>query len=56
MQTNLSFCEGKHLSPVTKKQIDEFVELQTKSVVLVQRLKGRLGALSKTLESYLKRR
>ena len=37
METNLSFREGKHIPPVTKKQIDEFVDLQRKSVVLKQR-------------------
>ena len=34
METNLSFCEGEHLSPVTNKQLDEFVDLPRRSVVL----------------------
>ena len=41
METNLSFCEGKHLSPVTKKQIDEFVDLQGKSTFLQELNDGR---------------
>ena len=42
MESNLSFFEGEHLFPVTKKQIEElnFVERQRKSVVLLQELKS----------------
>jgi len=43
MERNLSFFEGEHLFPVTKKQIEELNF-------------GRLGARSKTFEIYLKRR
>ena len=41
METNLSFCEGKHLSPVTNKQINEFVDLLRRSVVLQELYNGR---------------
>ena len=41
MKTNLSFCEGKHLSPVTNKQINEFVDLLRRSVVLQELYNGR---------------
>ena len=40
MESNSSLCEGEHLTGVTKKQIEEFVELQWKSVVLLQELKA----------------
>ena len=41
MEANLSFCEGKHLSPVTNKQINEFVDLLRRSVVLQELYNGR---------------
>ena len=37
----LIFCGGKHLSPVTNKQINEFVDLQRRSVVLQELYNGR---------------
>ena len=40
MESNSSLCEGEHLTRVTKNQIEEFVELQGKSVVLLEELKG----------------
>ena len=40
MESNSSLCEGEHLTPVTKKQIEESVELQWKSVDLLQELKA----------------
>jgi len=40
MESNSSLCECEHLTRVTKKQIEEFVELQGKSVVLLQELKA----------------
>ena len=41
METNLSFCGSTHLSPVTNRQIDEFVDLLRRSVVLQQLYNGR---------------
>ena len=40
IESNSSLCEGEHLTGVTKNQIEEFVELQGKSVVLLQELKA----------------
>ena len=51
METNFSFWKGKHLSPVTKKQIDEFVKLQRKSVTVERSSRGLIEHRWKLLET-----